>query len=244
MELKSFAWFIYILLTLLALVIICFIIMFTIKCLQTCVHNRTSLCCIKRSRTSSQSNANTNNNIQTVQINNNISNRLSDTYSSVSSTNTNSNIEYEESDEFTNSNRQTDNIHDNFAFISDYDISNNNSNHHSKAKTISSIIINRKYDDPSRLNNIRTISSCIDQACCSINIPNRVFTFQNDELDDNQSFQIDLNLKNNNNNSNSNKVKKINNDNNNNEEENSIISNLDLNSDEIPPKYSEIITGE
>ena len=242
MELKSFAWCIYILLTLLALVIICFIIMFTIKCLQTCVvHNRASLCCIKRRRTSSQTNTNTN--IQTVQINNNNNisgnNRLSDTYSSVSSTNTNSNIEYEESDEFTNSNRQTDNIHDNFAFISDYDLSNNN-NHHSKAKTISSIIINRKYDDPSRLNNIRTISSCIDQACCSINIPNRVFTFQNDELDDNQSFQIDLNLKNNNNNNN-NKVKKINN---NNEEENSIISNLDLNSDEIPPKYSEIITGE
>lgn len=197
MELKGFEWCIYTLIIVLSLIVLFFLILLTIKCLQTCIQTRT-LCCIKRqSMNRAQANLN--------------QDHIS--FSSSESESDDLNTEL-------STPRQSDNIHDNFAFITDYENS-----------TPTAVIINRKYDDSTRYSNvINTISSCIDNnQCCSLNIENSVFSFQTepDSSDLNKQIIIeDLSMMSNCSLS---------------DEEMSI--RIETSQDEIPPNYDTIITS-
>lgn len=197
----------------------------------------------------------------TTRINNNTSSEANRSSNSCSSSESDS-----DEIEITTGVRQSDNMHDNHGFVSDFDSSLRAFN--------PGLIINRKYDDSSRFfnlkisnqnnnntNNINTISSSIDY---TLNVDEHYLAEQeqpgqqDDEQEiivaqaqDDQSVQIDL--------ENTNQIGTL-------IEEISTLSNcsilsdvvdddddvlnqdthrIEINSiDEIPPNYEQIITGE
>lgn len=253
MEIKGVEWTIYTLIILLGVIIILFAVLFTIKCLRTSIHSR-HLCCIKprRRRMTSTRQAATSNNNEMTQ-------RSSDTDSSASSSDSDSeDIEIQRTNM-----RQSDHVHENHGFVSDFDNSIRIAN--------PSSIVNRKYDDTTRRffncknqkiinnnnNNINTISSSIDY---TLNLDDHYLTeFENQQqqpqiestqqIQDDQSVQIDLE----NTFQMRTQIEEISTLSN-----CSILSDLDdqtneeilasrfdtTSTDEIPPNYEQIVTGE
>jgi hypothetical protein len=229
------AWLVYLLIVLLVLIITLFMILFTVKCLSTCMQTEQTrgFCCMKqRNRTNQCASAN-----ETSHHTSSSSSSSSDTYSAASLSCSN---EFETDDlniEVTNPRQSDTNACENFGFISDYEATSRN-------LSSSAVLINRKYDDPSRFfnaNNINTISSCIDRENRGECSSNSFFSYQNhdslnlncnrvDTADDGQSFCIELNER----------IRKKTKRTEEAASTISICSSEEILSDEIPPNYNEV----